>query len=115
MTEEQTTTDFGLVAEAPYYATIFTTLLTDDLDGYEETADRMAELVHDREGFLGMRSARGDDGLGITVCYWRSEEDIAAWRGHVEHQTAQAGGRDRWYSQYTVEVASVSRTIEFPN
>ena len=113
MNDEHAATEFGLVGEVPYYATIFTTRMTSNLDGYEETADRMAELVSAREGFLGMQSARGDDGLGITVCYWRTEEDITAWRSDLEHENAQDEGRGRWYAQYTVEVARVDRTIEF--
>ena len=113
MNDGHETTEFGLVGEVPYYATIFTTRMTSDVDGYEETADRMAELVSARKGFLGMQSARGDDGLGITVCYWRTEEDIIAWRADLEHKNAQDEGRSRWYAQYTVEVARVDRTIEF--
>jgi len=111
--KEHEAAEFSLAGEAPYFATIFTTTMTEDLDGYQEMADRMAELVGVREGFLGMQSARGDDGLGITVCYWRSEEDIAAWRIDMEHLDAQDKGRSRWYAQYTVEVARVERTIEF--
>ena len=113
MNEEPRSAEFELVGEAPYHATIFTTRMTSDLDGYDEMADHMAELVSARKGFLGMQSARGDDGLGITVCYWQTEEDITAWRTDLEHQKAQDGGRDRWYAQYTVEVARVDRTIEF--
>ena len=113
MDDEHGATEFGLVGEVPYYATIFTTRMTNNLDGYEEMADRMAELVSAREGFLGMQSARGDDGLGITVCYWRTEEDITAWRTDLEHENAQDEGRSRWYAQYTGEVARVDRTIEF--
>ena len=97
----------------PYYATIFTTRLTEDLEGYDETSNRMAELVNGYAGYLGMRSARGSDGLGITVCYWRSEEDIDDWRADLEHQEAQGQGQGRWYAEYTVEVARVDRTIEF--
>ena len=58
MNDEHEATEFGLVGEAPYYATIFTTRMTSDLDGYDEMADRMAELVNARKGFLGMHSAR---------------------------------------------------------
>lgn len=32
----------------------------------------------DSPGFLGVESAR--DTVGITVSYWRSEEDIAHWK-----------------------------------
>ena len=101
------------MGDTPYYATIFTTQLSGDLEGYEETSDRMAELVGGYDGYLGMYSARGLDGFGITVCYWRSEEDIAAWRADLDHREAQGEGRDRFYSEYTVEVARVDRAIEF--
>jgi len=113
MNDEHGIAEFDLEGEVPYYATIFTTRMTDNLGGYEQMADRMAELVNGRKGFLGMHSARGDDGLGITVCYWRTEEDITAWRTDLEHKKAQDEGRGRWYAQYTVEVARVERTIEF--
>ena len=73
----------------------------------------MAELVGGYDGFQGMYLARGLDCFGITVCYWRSEEDIAAWRADLDHREAQGEGRDRFYSEYTVEVARVDRAIEF--
>ena len=40
--------DEGTIArtpEPPYYAVIFTSLQTDDLDGYDETSARMLELA----------------------------------------------------------------------
>ena len=55
--------------EPPYYAVIFTSLQSDDLEGYHEMAAHMLELAHDQPGFLGVESAR--EGLGITVSYWR--------------------------------------------
>lgn len=58
---------------APYYAVIFTSLRTDGDHGYEQAATRMVELAREQPGFLGVESARGEDGLGITVSYWASE------------------------------------------
>ena len=45
------------MGDTPYYATIFTTHLSGDLEGYDESADRMAELVGGYDGYLGMHSA----------------------------------------------------------
>jgi len=42
----------------PYYAVIFSSLRSDDIDGYEETAARMVELAAQQPGFLGVESAR---------------------------------------------------------
>ncbi|RFC50894.1 MAG: Heme-degrading monooxygenase HmoA [Verrucomicrobia bacterium] len=102
------TTD-SQTGEIPYYAVIFTSVRTDGDNGYGDTARRMVELARGMPGFLGVDSVRGSDGLGITVSYWRSEADIAHWRQHAEHQVAQEGGRDAWYSEYTVRIAKVER------
>ena len=99
--------------ETPYFASIFTTQLGENLDGYDETSDRMAELVEKYDGFMGMHSARDENGYGITVCYWKSEDSINAWRNDLEHQTAQAKGKTGWYSEYTIQIAEVKRSTFF--
>ena len=93
----------------PYYAVIFTSIRTPGDQGYGAMADRMDELSRAMPGFLGIDSARGADGVGLTVCYWESEEAIAHWRTNVEHLAAQAEGRARWYEAYQVRVAKVER------
>ncbi|MBM3673921.1 MAG: antibiotic biosynthesis monooxygenase [Actinobacteria bacterium] len=95
--------------EPPYYAVIFTSLRRDPRpdDGYAETAARMEALARTVPGFLGIESA--PDGLGITVCYWRDEAAIAAWKEHVEHAAAQQRGIGEWYEHYAVRVARVER------
>lgn len=95
--------------EPPYYAVIFTSQRTAVEAGYGTTADRMGELAAQQPGYLGMEHARGDDGLGITVSYWRSLDDIAAWRRHAEHTDARNDGRARWYSHYELRIAKVER------
>lgn len=95
--------------EPPYYAVIFTSQRTSVDRGYEGMADRMVELAAAQPGYLGMDSARGANGLGITVSYWRSAEDIAAWRRHAEHRIARDTGRSDWYAHYTLRVAKVER------
>lgn len=95
--------------EPPYYAVIFTSLRTEGDQGYGQMADRMLELASQQPGFLGVESARSESGLGITVSYWTSEEAIAAWKAHAEHQVAQATGQRVWYSDYQLRVAKVER------
>ncbi len=99
--------------EPPYYAVIFTSRRTPDDGGYAATAQRMLELASAQPGFLGMESARDEQGLGITVSYWSSLEAIAAWKGHVEHVAAQAAGRQRWYDHYALRIARVERAHAF--
>jgi heme-degrading monooxygenase HmoA len=94
----------------PYYAVIFTSVRTDaDAAGYAQTAEDMVALASTQPGFLGVESARGADGVGITVSYWESEAAIAAWRAHADHATARRMGRERWYRAYELRVARVER------
>jgi heme-degrading monooxygenase HmoA len=96
--------------EPPYYAVIFTSRRTAKDDaGYSRAAQRMEELAKEQPGYLGIESARGNDGVGITVSYWRSEKAIAAWKTNVEHAATRERGRADWYEMYELRVAKVER------
>jgi len=98
----------------PYFAVVFTSVRSlADADDYEATAGRMVELAGQQPGFLGVESARGGDGLGITVSYWASLEAIRAWRANAEHVLAQEQGRTKWYDRYSLRVCRVERAWEF--
>lgn len=91
-----------------YFAVIFTAQRTlSDEDMYSLTADGMIELAQAQPGFLGVESVRGDDGIGITVSYWRDRGAIRDWRVNVEHLAAQQMGRQEFYSWYQIRVAEV--------
>lgn len=100
---------FARLPAPPYYAVIFSSLRTAGDEGYEQMAGRMVELAADQPGFLGVESARGGDGFGITVSYWATLEAIAAWRAHAEHRLAQEYGQTHWYAHYELRVARVER------
>jgi heme-degrading monooxygenase HmoA len=93
----------------PYYAVVFTSQRSEGDRGYASVARRMEELAAGQPGFLGIESARGPDGFGITVSYWTSEEAIAGWKANAEHAAAQEAGRSTWYSSFAIRVARVER------
>ncbi len=98
----------------PYVAVIFTSIRTDDDHaGYHAMAEAMERLAAVQPGYLGHESARGADGLGITVAYYRTAEDARAWKTHAEHLGAQKLGRERWYRAYRVRIAEVGREYGF--
>lgn len=100
--------------EPPYFAVIFTSKRTAaDGAGYGKTADRMEELASQQPGFLGVESARGEDGVGITVSYWKDEASIKAWKLEMEHSAARDKGRKQWYEAYELRVAKVERAYGF--
>jgi heme-degrading monooxygenase HmoA len=97
--------------QAPYYAVIFTTLLADNLEGYDETAKRMEALAQQQPGYLGIESARNQ--VGITVSYWESTDAIVQWKNNVEHTEAREKGRTQWYKKYQLRICKVEREYGF--
>jgi heme-degrading monooxygenase HmoA len=94
----------------PYYAVVFSSQRNfRDQDDYGRMAEKMIELAKVQNGFLGVESARGSDGFGITVSYWKSEEDIHAWKKDGEHRLAQELGRSQWYESFVTRVCKVER------
>jgi heme-degrading monooxygenase HmoA len=104
---------FAETPDPPYYAVIFTRLASSDAAGYAEAADRMVVLAARQPGFLGVESTSDDDGVGITVSYWESEDAIAAWKSDVEHTATRDTGRARWYDGYELRVARVERAYNW--
>ena len=92
----------------PYYAVIFTARRSAHQEGYEKTAQRMAELAARQPGYLGHETTN-DGRYSITVSYWQSTEAIRAWRDHAEHREARRLGRERWYEAYSLRVCKVER------
>ena len=93
----------------PYYAVIFSSLRTEADQGYAAAAERMLALAREQPGFLGVESARGEDGLGMTVSYWVSEAAILAWKEHAEHREIRAQGRSTWYAAFHTRICKVER------
>ena len=73
----------------------------------------MVGLAQKQDGFLGLESVCGDDGLGITVSYWESRDLIIAWGKHGEHVIAKQHGRQEFYLWYQLRIAKVEQTRSF--
>jgi heme-degrading monooxygenase HmoA len=97
----------------PYYAVIFTSTLTSNIEGYNEMSKKMEALAKKQGGFLGIDSAR--EGVGITVSYWESLEAIKTWKQNSEHLLAQQKGKEQLYSWYNTKICKIEREYEFGN
>ena len=96
----------------PYYAVVFASERTEGENGYGNMAAKMVELASNQKGYLGVESAR-DSNSGITVSYWESLDDIAAWKANAAHQIAQERGKKEWYSRFVVRISKVERDYSF--
>jgi heme-degrading monooxygenase HmoA len=107
-------TGFAPTPQPPYYAVIFTSQRTEGDQGYSAMAQAMFDLALEQPGCIGVESARGMDGLGITVAYFKDAASIKAWKAHSRHAAVQKVGKERWYSHYEVRVAKVERAYSGP-
>ena len=104
-------TPIASTPDPPYVAVIITSRRKSGDAGYGAAATRMEELAAQQPGYLGIETAR--EGVGITVSYWATEEDARAWKRVTEHVAVQQAGRERWYEEYAVRIAQVTRDYRF--
>lgn len=94
--------------QPPYTAVVFSSLRTAGHEvAYAATALAMVEMAREQPGFLGMETAH--EAVGITVSYWVDDAAALGWKAVAEHVLAQQLGRELWYSDYMVRVATVHR------
>lgn len=97
----------------PYYAVIFTTKLTENIENYNASAKKMEELAKLQKGYLGIESARA--AIGITISYWENLEAISAWKNNLEHTKIRDKGREKWYKKYQLRICKVELEYGFEN
>jgi heme-degrading monooxygenase HmoA len=96
---------------SPYYAVIFTFVLTQEDLGYHKISNSMFELAKKQVGFLGVETAR--NGVGITVSYCKNLEAIKNWKLQEAHAVAIEKGRSTWYKAFKDRICKVERNYEF--
>jgi heme-degrading monooxygenase HmoA len=80
-----------------------------DAQGYGAAAEAMEAAASRMDGYLGIDSTRGPEGVGITISWWRDETAALAWRDDPDHARIRDRGRAIWYDWYRVIVATVDR------
>lgn len=95
-------------------AVIFTSTRATDFEGeYEAVADAMDAMARQQPGFLSVESVRDPETRrGVTVSYWTDEASAQGWKQVTEHLEAQRAGRERFYTEYSVVVATVTRSYD---
>ena len=95
--------------------TIFRSRLRNDHDDeYERWAQRMVELARGMPGFRSIKAFAADDGERVSLIEFADLATQAAWRAHPEHVEAQRLGRERFYSEFDLQVCTPVKRIRFP-
>jgi heme-degrading monooxygenase HmoA len=70
---------------------------------------RMRDLAQSMPGYVSHKTFTAEDGERVTVVEFASEEAHRAWATHPQHVEAKGLGRDRFYTDYKIQVCSVQR------
>ncbi len=76
---------------------------------YAQMAARIDMLAKSMPGFLGIKSFTAADGERVSISTFADEASLRAWREQPEHREAQRQGREKFYSQYSVQVCRLDR------
>ena len=80
-----------------------------DQQEYGQRAGKLFEIVSAMPGFRGIRSYAAEDGEQLSLIEFDSHESLAAWRDHAEHRIAQELGKQKYYSEYHLQICELVR------
>ncbi|HML08190.1 MAG TPA: antibiotic biosynthesis monooxygenase [Xanthobacteraceae bacterium] len=82
-------------------------------DEYVALANRMNELAKTMPGYISHKGFFADDGERVTIVEFATEEGMRAWRTNREHVAAQKLARQKYYSEYHIQVCTLARESKF--
>jgi len=82
-------------------------------DNYVTTVAKLRDLAFSKYNCIDFVAVTEND-QEIALSYWPDEASIINWKQDAFHLVAQKQGQQKWYEQYQVEVAEISRTYQFP-
>ena len=95
-------------------AIVFRSRLRPELgDEYAALADRMSELARTMPGYVSEKNFVAEDGERVTIVEFENEEGLRAWRTNPEHLAAQRLARQKYYTEYHVQVCTLDRESKF--
>ncbi|MFN5674278.1 MAG: antibiotic biosynthesis monooxygenase family protein [Bacteroidota bacterium] len=98
--------------EAPFYASIFNYILSDNLELYDEYDQLTIQRVKTMSGFLGYEVMR-DQKRGSFISYWDTLDSIYLWSNDPLHKKAKTLGQSQWYTYYHSEIVQVLRFHQY--
>ena len=105
--------DRNLLPNKNYYAVIFISERSENLDGYAEMDELTIDLAQKVKGFIGFENIKTGN-KGIFISYWESMEAINEWRTNDVHLKAKEKGVSQWYNSVISQVCKVEHTSIFP-
>lgn len=94
-----------------FYAVIFSSTKSKDLEGYKEMDEKTMQLASEQKGYLGYESLTNQNKT-IFISYWESKAAIENWRLNAVHQMAKQQAK-KWYQRYLSQICLVESSFLF--
>ncbi len=82
-------------------------------DEYVALVERMERIARTMPGYISHQGFFADDGERVTIVEFENEEGLRAWRTNPEHIAAQKLARQKYYTEYHVQVCTLARESKF--
>lgn len=80
---------------------------------YRHWFERMSEIARRMPGYISHKGYVAEDGERLSFFEWESAEALRAWANHPEHVAVKQLGRQKFYSDYHLQVCHVLRESRF--
>ncbi|PVE26220.1 antibiotic biosynthesis monooxygenase [Microvirga sp. KLBC 81] len=80
---------------------------------YKDEAQAMSVIAREMPGYISHKSFTADDGERVTIVEYESEAAVRAWARDPRHVAAKRLGRKEFYSEYKVQICSLTREGRF--
>lgn len=88
---------------------IFRATVAEFDEAYTHMAQELRKLAITQYGCLEFTSFT-EGNREIALSYWPSLEHIRVWKNDPLHKRAQQRGKDKWYSDFSVEICKLINT-----
>jgi heme-degrading monooxygenase HmoA len=80
-------------------------------EAYLDAAAKLRPLLEQMDGFVSIERFESltEPGKVLSLSFWRDEEAVAQWRRLEAHRKTQELGRNAYFADYRLRVASVLR------
>jgi heme-degrading monooxygenase HmoA len=82
-------------------------------DEYVAMVERMNEIARTMPGYISHKGFFAEDGERVTIVEFEHEEGMRAWRMNPEHRAAQRMAREKYYTEYHIQVCMLDRETRF--
>jgi len=85
----------------------------ENAEEYMKVAAKMSELAQAMPGYVSHKAFTAEDGERVTIVEFESEETHRAWAELPAHRKAQQLGRERFYSEFKIQVCKLLKGSAF--